>query len=111
MGRRLDAVTVAARDSSGRAAQIRLDGEQPRVVRGDDFRAILNRTLGVRGIQSTLFTISRAGETLRFDGSGFGHGVGLCQRGATARARRGESLAGILAVYFPGATLVRAGGA
>ena len=110
VGGRLDAIAVTARDPSGRAAAIRVEGEQVRVVRGDDFRAILNRTLGVRGLQSTRFTVSRAGGTLRFEGTGFGHGVGLCQRGAAARARGGEPVDKILATYFPGTILIRVGG-
>ena len=47
----------------------------------------------------------RASSGYTFRGTGFGHGVGLCQRGALARARRGESLARILAAYYQGASL------
>ncbi len=35
-------------------------------------------------------------------GGGNGHGVGLCQTGAIARARAGESFAEILEAYYPG---------
>jgi stage II sporulation protein D len=45
-----------------------------------------------------------------FTGTGFGHGVGLCQIGALARARLGGPVDRILAHYFPGTRLIRLGG-
>jgi stage II sporulation protein D len=39
-------------------------------------------------------------------GRGTGHGAGMCQAGAIARARRGESRNAILALYYRGADLV-----
>ena len=78
-------------------------------MRGEDFRAILNRSLGERAIQSTRFALRRTGTTYTFDGTGFGHGVGLCQAGAAARARRGDGLSEILRAYFNRASLVLAG--
>jgi len=40
-------------------------------------------------------------------GSGFGHGVGLCQRGAARWARSGETFSQILSRYFPQLTVGR----
>jgi len=40
-------------------------------------------------------------------GQGFGHGIGLCQTGALARASQGQSFQEILAHYYPGAVLTR----
>lgn len=105
VGRRLTGITVATRDESGRARQVALDGDTPRTVRGEDFRLAIVRALGIRTIQSTRLAITRSGSTYVFEGSGFGHGVGLCQAGAAARARRGETTAAILAVYFAGTRL------
>jgi stage II sporulation protein D len=107
VGERLDALTVVLRDVSGRAAEILLKGERAPVVRGEDLRTILGRAIGPRGLQSTRFAVTRRGSTFVFEGSGYGHGVGLCQLGAMARARRGETVADILAEYFPGARLAR----
>ena len=42
------------------------------------------------------------------EGHGFGHGVGLCQWCAEARAEQGESAEQILAAAFPKAKLKRA---
>lgn len=107
VGQRLDNVEVRQRDASGRAAQIAVIGEVSKVVRGEDFRAILNRVLGDRAVQSTRLTVTRRASTFAIAGSGFGHGVGLCQVGAAARARRGDSVEKILAAYYPGARVVR----
>ena len=57
-------------------------------------------------MQSTKLQIARTSDAYVFTGAGFGHGVGLCQIGAAARARRGESVDDILAAYFEGAYVV-----
>ena len=80
-------------------------GEHAHELRGEELRTIVNRALGPRAIQSTLFTVSRNRTDVVFSGAGFGHGVGLCQVGAAERARRGESLQAIVSHYFPGCHL------
>ena len=102
VGRTLTGIAIALRDDSGRARQITLNGETPRTVRGEDFRSAIARGLGARTIQSTRMSVTRSGSTYLFEGTGFGHGVGLCQAGAAARARRGESTVQILEAYFQG---------
>jgi stage II sporulation protein D len=104
-------VVVAARDEAGRAASIRLVGRTTLVVRGDEFRMAVLRTLGDRSLPSTLFTIERRRSRLTFDGRGSGHGVGLCQAGAIRLAARGQTPEEILRHYFPGTSLARIGGA
>lgn len=108
VGRRLGGVTVTQRDVSGRAAGILLEGDTSRTIRGEQLRAVVNQRLGEKGLQSTRFTVHRSGASYVFRGSGFGHGVGLCQLGAAARARQGESVEAIIATYFKGAKLERA---
>jgi stage II sporulation protein D len=107
VGRTLRDVDITTRDSSGRAAHVTIGGETPRAVRGEELRSIVNQRFGERAIQSTRFTVQRSGRTYVFRGTGYGHGVGLCQLGAAVRARRGESAAQILSAYFKGATLTR----
>jgi stage II sporulation protein D len=46
-----------------------------------------------------------AAVNLTVTGHGFGHGVGLSQWGAEARAKAGQSYQQILAFYYPGTTL------
>lgn len=107
VGKRLDAIRILERDRSGRAEAIELRGEHTHVLRGEQLRAILNRTLGDRALMSTRFTITHDRDAYVFDGTGFGHGVGLCQVGAMARARIGEPVDSILSHYFTGARVVQ----
>ena len=107
VGRRLDRIAVTTRDDSGRAREVEVRGDRTRTLRGEDLRTILNSELGARAIMSTRVTIERRGTNYRFTGTGFGHGVGLCQTGAAARAARGEAVTDILAAYYPGAALSR----
>lgn len=107
VGKTLSSISVDATDDSGRASTITLDGDRPRTLRADDFRAIVNRSLGPKGLPSTRFSLRRSGTSYVLNGTGFGHGVGLCQQGALARARQGTDASAILGSYFPGASLAR----
>jgi stage II sporulation protein D len=111
VGRRLDSIVIASRDSSGRAAGLSVRGERSFTVRGDVLRSVLNRTLGERAVLSTMFTVQRQGGDYVFAGTGFGHGVGLCQRGAAARLRRGDTVTDVLRAYYAGARPTRSASA
>ena len=101
VGNALHAIEVAERDRAGRATRILLDGERTTSVRGERFRRVLVRTLGPSAVRSTLLDIERVGDDYVLSGTGFGHGVGVCQIGALARARAGHDPADILAHYYP----------
>jgi stage II sporulation protein D len=105
VGAKLDRIEVAGRDAAGRAEQIVLRGTQTFVVRGEVFREVVARRFGPRSLRSTLFSLTKSGSGFQFSGKGFGHGVGLCQAGAIARLRAGESPADVLRFYFPGTSL------
>lgn len=100
-GRRLQRVEIAQRSASGRVTRLRLVGLRPDVIGGNEFRL----AIGASELRSTLFEMSARGDTLRFTGRGYGHGVGLCVIGAGRRALRGESFEAILARYFAGLML------
>ena len=102
VGARLDQVIVNKRDESGRAEFITLEGEHRKTVRGWDFKIIVGRVLGWNVLKSSRFDVTRAGSNFVFRGSGFGHGLGLCQEGAHVMALRGASYQRILEKYFPG---------
>ena len=72
-------------------------------VRAEAFRGAVIEAFGTQTLQSTFFEVARQGTSFVFTGRGYGHGVGLCQVGAAARARRGDPVEDILATYFPGA--------
>jgi stage II sporulation protein D len=108
IGRRVTNVRVVDRDDSGRVTTLEVQGDRTVRMRGEQFRALVNDAFGTRTLMSTRFTVARTGQTYTLAGSGYGHGVGLCQIGAATRARRGESLDEIFAAYFPGASLAQA---
>jgi stage II sporulation protein D len=105
VGARLDRIDVAGRDGAGRAEQIVLRGTQTFVVRGEVFREIVTRRLGAKSLRSTMFAVAKSGAAFVFSGKGFGHGVGLCQAGAIARLKAGQSPDDVLKFYFPGTSL------
>lgn len=106
VGVRLENIVVAKRDRTGRVEFIALEGENSRVLRGWDFKLIVGRALGWNILKSSRFDVTRAGRNFIFRGDGFGHGLGLCQEGAHALARkRGASYRQILKHYFPGTSI------
>jgi SpoIID/LytB domain protein len=107
VGHRLDKVVISKRDDTGRAEFITVEGEHRKIVRGWDFKIIVGRVLGWNLLKSSRFDVSRNGTNFVFRGSGFGHGLGLCQEGAHVMAARGASYQRILEKYFPGTTLGR----
>ena len=96
-GRRLEDVRIDLRSGSGRVSRVGLPGLSPDTLTGDQLRS----ALGFAELRSTAFTVERVGERLRFEGRGYGHGVGLCVVGAGRRAARGDTAEAILRHYFP----------
>ncbi len=70
-------------------------------IRSSDFRL----AMGTTRLKSTRFTPVIYGDKVHFIGSGFGHGVGLCQWGAHGMARDGKNWRQILEHYYPGAAV------
>lgn len=93
-------LTVAKRGASGRAVTLRIDSAE---ISAEDFLLAVGESLGWNKVPSTWFEVSRRGDTFAFHGRGWGHGVGLCQKGAAAMAAQGRTTREILAQYFPGA--------
>ena len=93
---------VASRYPSGRVATLRVDGMAPDRIDANHFQLAAGRVLGWQIVKSTMFDVRRSSTGFVLSGRGVGHGVGLCLRGAAARAVQGRSRAEILAAYFPG---------
>jgi stage II sporulation protein D len=110
VGNRLDQVSISKHDETGRAEFITVEGEQRKTVRGWDFKIIVGRALGWNVLKSSRFEIARSGSNFIFRGSGFGHGLGLCQEGAHVMAARGASYQKILEKYYPGTIVKRVTG-
>ena len=96
---------------TGRVAHLQFVGEGSFTVTGPTARLVL-RTPDGSILRSANFNLqlTRSGTRivqLVADGSGAGHGVGMCQWGALARSRAGFSYGDILMAYFPGTELTR----
>jgi stage II sporulation protein D len=102
VGNRIEGVRILRTDASGRAELVVLEGDRRLTVKGWDFKIIVGRALGWNLLKSSRFTVERVGSNFVFRGSGFGHGLGLCQEGAHVMAQRGARYRQILARYFPG---------
>jgi stage II sporulation protein D len=110
VGARVEKLSIVKRDATGRVEQLAIAGERRSVlVRGWDFKIVVGRTLGWSVLKSSRFEVMRAGDKFVFRGSGFGHGLGLCQSGAHVMAARGSSYRQILAHYFPTTTVGKPG--
>jgi SpoIID/LytB domain protein len=107
IGERVFDVSVSRSDAGGRAELITIAGNRRITVKGWDFKIIIGRALGWNLLKSSRFQISRSGSNFVFHGSGFGHGLGLCQEGAHVMAVRGAGYRQILGKYFPGTGIVR----
>ena len=96
------AIDVTERTPSLRAAVVTVHGSRGSArLRGNDFR----RMIGYDTVKSTLFAVAIDGQTARFSGRGYGHGVGMCQWGAKGMAEQGFTARQILEFYYPGAVL------
>jgi stage II sporulation protein D len=95
-------LAVVERSPSFRVARLQVEhskGTTP--VRGPDFR----RLVGYDVLKSTLFVPVVTDGAVRFEGRGWGHGVGLSQFGAKGMADRGYAYSQILAHFYPGTAL------
>jgi stage II sporulation protein D len=98
---------VFSRDDTGRVAVVRLaaPGGRSVTLRGYDFRRGASELWGWATVRSTAFEVTESRPEYFLTGRGTGHGAGMCQAGAIARARRGETAEQILALYYRGAAL------
>ncbi len=96
-------VKIVSRGVSGRVKRLEIEGTKG--------KAVVERELNVRrmfgGLKSGLFTMKitkSQGKATKFafEGAGFGHGVGMCQTGATGMADQGKSAEQILEHYYTG---------
>ena len=105
IGTLIDIVPVR-RGSSGRLSEIRLVGSRDSVTVTRELN--IRRTLSETALYSACFVIDKeelangVADSYVFSGAGWGHGVGMCQIGASVRALRGQNVGQILAAYYRG---------
>jgi stage II sporulation protein D len=95
-------ILLSEKDKSGRMLQVTVvtDAGQVRMP-AKDFRNILNPNV----VRSTNFTVQTVNHDLVFTGTGWGHGVGMCQWGAYFMGKQGYTFEQILNYYYPGASI------
>lgn len=64
-------------------------------------KAYLRNTVGRDVLPSNNFVMSSSKNGFQVKGTGYGHGVGMCQLGALELAKRGYNYRQILSFYFP----------
>jgi stage II sporulation protein D len=97
-------IAILERTPSGRARTLAISGPSGGAVRvsAGSFRFAVGRQLGWNTLRSDRYEVSPGNGQLRFSGSGLGHGVGLCQRGADRMGADRHTWREILAFYYPG---------
>jgi len=92
-------IEVLKKDSANRAVSLRIGRA---TISAPAFRIAIGSTR----LRSTKWSkVDVADGKFIFVGSGYGHGVGMCQWGAKARAERGDNHTAIVEHFFPGASI------
>jgi stage II sporulation protein D len=101
-------VSIESRTQSGRVQRLLIASDRGQwALRGNDIRFVM-RNPGGEILASTYFSLERVRDgdgalaRLVVHGTGYGHGVGMCQWGAIGRARAGFDYRSILRAYYPG---------
>jgi len=102
---RIVAMEPLSRGPGARIIRLRIIGEKKSLVVGKELE--IRRALSTSHLYSSAFTVERAGPNFVLKGTGWGHGVGLCQIGAAVMASRGWTYDRILAHYYAGTSLKR----
>jgi len=99
-------VAIKSYTASGRVRELEITASNGlNLVKATEMRKIL----GWKRLPSTAFTIQLEDDALVIDGTGYGHGVGLCQWSALEMAREGKNYAEILFFFYPGTQLAKYG--
>lgn len=95
-------ILIMERDKSWRITNLKIVTDKKEIkISAKDFRNIVGPDI----IRSTNFEVKVVDDDLVFEGSGWGHGVGLCQWGAYFMAKEGYDYKKILEYYYPGAEI------
>ncbi len=92
------AIKVQGRSSTGRARRVEVGTRSMDAV---TFR----ERIGYMKLKSLNFEIEKSRDGWTLEGSGFGHGAGMCQWGARVYAEKGWDYRKILQHYYPGTEL------
>ncbi len=88
------------RGESGRICKLGIEGSEKTLVVGKELE--IRRILSESHLKSSAFDVEMTSDKVILHGSGWGHGVGLCQIGAAVMASQGYGFRQILEHYYPG---------
>ena len=101
-GRILDLIPLE-RGASGRISLLQIIGEKRQVKVGKELE--IRKWLSESHLYSSAFEVEKTPDGFILHGSGWGHGVGLCQIGAAVMGEQGIPYSDILQFYYPQAQL------
>lgn len=92
-------MTINSFTSTNRVRDIQIEAETGKsIIKATELRKLL----GWKRLPSTSFHINKSGDSVLFEGKGYGHGVGLCQWSALQMAKEGKRYKEILSFFYPG---------
>ena len=94
-----------ARGKSGRIWKLKIVGTKKTFTIGKELE--IRRALSETHLLSSAFEVERQGDKFILHGSGWGHGVGLCQIGAAVMGEQGKQYDEILLFYYRNAEIKR----
>ena len=97
---RILSITPLERGGSGRISRLKIEGDEKTLVVGKELE--IRRILSDSHLKSSAFDVEMTDDKVILHGSGWGHGVGLCQIGAAVMASEGYDYRQILEHYYPG---------
>ncbi|MDP4116535.1 MAG: SpoIID/LytB domain-containing protein [Bacteroidota bacterium] len=107
---KIDDIKINEKLPSGRNKEIIIevtgDEDKEILIKGGKIRTVFSPKQGDL-LKSSNFDIEMSGDEITFTGTGYGHGVGLCQYGAIGMAKEGKDYKEILEHYFPGTTITQ----
>ncbi|MCQ2203633.1 MAG: SpoIID/LytB domain-containing protein [Bacteroidales bacterium] len=101
-GRITDLVPLT-RGRSGRISRLQIIGDKCSYIIGKELE--IRRSLSESHLYSSAFMVHKTTDGFILHGSGWGHGVGLCQIGAAVMSHRGFGFKAILLHYFRAAVI------
>ncbi len=97
-------IKVNERSPSGRAMEMKISHKNGKLLlQANKFRLLMGSDI----IRSALFKIRKDKDAYIFEGTGWGHGVGMCQEGAKGMAEKGYDYSKILKFYYPGTQITQ----
>ena len=96
-------IRALERGASGRIWKLEIKGSEKTMIVGKELE--IRRILSESHLKSSAFDVEMTPQKVILRGSGWGHGVGLCQIGAAVMASQGYSYRQILEHYYPNSIL------